>query len=200
MSHRGAGQPAPSAAPQPSSQTLPARTRTSGHGHLWRLPDGTGLHAPYATLVRSEDGTAVCCHMCGRWFRHLGAHVRVHELSAADYRDKLGLLKTAPLAAADVCATIADRQRAAYRADPAMRSRFAEGQQMARSGQLAWVARRSEDSPQRAADRRTRLEAGRATSEARRAEQLARRLAHRCPHRRDHDCGRPPLACSHRGD
>lgn len=60
---------------------IPTRPETGGHGHLWQLPDGTGLHAPFGILIHSDDGGAVCCHLCGRWFRHLGAHVRAHALA-----------------------------------------------------------------------------------------------------------------------
>jgi len=118
----------------------------------------------------------VCCHLCGRWFRHLGAHIRVHGLDAAGYRERLGLLKTGPLAAADVSAAIANRQRAAYQANPAVRERFADGQAMARSGRLAWLARRSSITPQRASGRAEQLAAGRVTRATRRDEALTQRL------------------------
>ncbi len=163
---------------EPSDHIAPsARHGRGGHGHLWQLPDGTGLHAPYGVLVRSDDETALCCHLCGRWFSHLGGHVRAHGVTASGYREMLGLLKGVPLVVAQVSASIAARQQAAYRADALVRERLADGQEMARSGQLAWRARRTQVSPQLAAERLTRLAAGRATSAARRAEELSRRLA-----------------------
>jgi ROS/MUCR transcriptional regulator protein len=42
--------------------------------------------------VLADDGYLAQCHCCGRWFGHLGAHVRrVHELSPDRYRDIFGL-------------------------------------------------------------------------------------------------------------
>ncbi|MBA2552459.1 MAG: MucR family transcriptional regulator, partial [Geodermatophilaceae bacterium] len=115
------------------------------HAHLWALPDGTGLHAPYGRLVRDPDSDRVCCHLCGRWFRSLGSHVRRHGLSAADYRQVMGLCRSRPLTAGDVSAAISRRQAEAYRAHPDLRERLAAGQQLARSGQLAWRARSALD-------------------------------------------------------
>lgn len=107
-----------------------------GHGHLWSLPDGTGLHAPYGELVR-EDGTGrVCCHLCGRWFRALGGHVRAHGYSAVAYRAELGLGTRTPLTAPEVSAGLAARQAARYWSSAGTRAAFAVGQALARSGEL----------------------------------------------------------------
>ena len=152
----------------------------TAHGHLWSLPDGTGLHAPYGQLVR-EDGTGrACCHLCGRWFRALGSHVRLHGYTAAGYRRTLGLSSMIPLAAPEVSARISVRQAARYRTDAETRAAFAVGQQMARTGELSRlsVASRAEADPaQRSAERRTALKRGRATLAAERERALARRLA-----------------------
>lgn len=64
------------------------------HAHLWTLPGGTGLHAPYGQLVRDPTTGRVCCHLCGRWFRSLGSHLRRHGLSATSYREAVGLCRT----------------------------------------------------------------------------------------------------------
>jgi hypothetical protein len=55
-----------------------------GHGHLWVLRDGTPVHVPPGRLVVSDDGR-LACHLCGRWFAHLGAHLRRHGWTAAQH-------------------------------------------------------------------------------------------------------------------
>jgi hypothetical protein len=136
------------APPRAAPSSKPYRPASDRHGHLWQLPDGTGLHAPLGTLVRSEDGQLVCCHLCGRWFEHLGAHVRVHGYTAASYKDTFGLLRTKGMVGTELSAAIAARQRDSYTASAEVRQRFESGHEMARSGQLSWLARRAEMSTQ----------------------------------------------------
>jgi hypothetical protein len=143
---------------------------TAGHGHLWHLADGTGSHAPPATVVREPDTGEACCHLCGRWFRALGSHVRVHGLSAARYRALVGLSKSRSLLSADLTAALSARQHRAYWSSPEVRERFAYGQNLARSGQLA-ARRRSMDAverPETVALRAATLASGRATITSRR--------------------------------
>jgi hypothetical protein len=153
--------------------------RPAAHGHIWLLPDGTGLHAPPGRLTRDADGQ-VCCHLCGRWFRALGQHVRAHGHTAASYRSAVGLCTTRALISRDFSATIADRQAAAYRHSGAMRERLGHGQAMARTGQLAWRARAARSvtgvPAERVALRRATLATGRDISALRRTEQLADRV------------------------
>jgi hypothetical protein len=149
-------------------QARPPRPALLGHDHIWRLADGTGLHVPFATFAVSADQTHVFCHLCGRGFRHLGAHVRAHGLSAAAYRELVGLRARIPLTAADVSAGISVRQRRRWNHDPSVRAYFETGQQMARDGTLSWLARRGANSPQRAPQRREHLASGRATRERQR--------------------------------
>lgn len=152
-----------------------------GHLHLWTLADGTGLHAPHGHLVRDADSGRVCCHLCGRWFVALGAHVRVHGYTADTYRTALGLCSSHGLVAEVLSEQIRRRTAAQYEADPDVRERFAVGQAMARSGQLAWrrrAATASQPEPaQRVRERREQLAAGRASQDAARHRQLAGRLA-----------------------
>lgn len=147
----------------------------STHGHLWIAPDGTGLHAPYGQLVREEGTGRACCHVCGRWFRALGGHVRVHGYTAAGYRQAMGLGATVVLAAADVVAPIAARQAARYRTDARTRAALAGGHALARSGELGRLSAAAGGAG-RTAIRRDTLDRGRATLATRRAEDLARRL------------------------
>jgi hypothetical protein len=153
--------------------------RAHSHAHLWSLPDGTGLHAPYGQLV-SESGTGrVCCHLCGRWFVSLGGHLRRHGHTAESYREAMGLYRNRPLVAGDLSRSIASRQSEAYRRSPELRARLAVGQELSRTGQLATLAstaHATSPSPELTRLRRAALDAGRATRAARRDRALARRL------------------------
>lgn len=173
-----AGLPSPGA-PVPDRPTVPA-TGPLRHGHLWALADGTGLHAPPRRLSRDPDTGQVCCHLCGRWFRSLGSHVRVHGYTAASYREAMGLCRTRALSEPRLSAAISTRQAAAYARDPDVRARFAPGQEAARSGALTERARAAAaagDRPEHAEARHRQLAAGRATAAQRRADALDERLA-----------------------
>lgn len=176
--------PVPAAAPsgdvrEPSRKAIglpspggPAPDRHRGranapltHGHLWVLADGTPLHAPPGQLTRHPDTGELCCHLCGRWFRFLGSHVRAHGHTADSYREAIGLCRTRALSHSQLSAAISTRQAAAYVRDPDVRARFAPGQAAARSGVLterARVALVAGDRPERAEARRRQMAAGRA--------------------------------------
>lgn len=84
-----------------------------------------------------------------------------------------------PMTAEDISVAISRRQAAAYRRRPEVRSRLAEGQRMARSGQLAWRARGAVDrepAPELAAVRRDALRRGRQTRERQREDAVQARL------------------------
>lgn len=149
------------------------------HAHLWSLPDGTGLHAPYGQLV-TESGTGrVCCHLCGRWYVSLGGHLRTHGHTADSYRETMGLCRRRPLVAAALSRSIAARQSEAYRRSPALRARLALGQELSKTGQLsalAGTAHTTSPPPELTRLRRAALDAGRMTRAAQRDRVLARRL------------------------
>jgi len=105
------------AAPQSRRADLPGR-----HGHLWFLPDGTGLHAPVGSLVAEEGTGRLCCHLCGEWFTALGVHVRVHGYTAGTYRERMGLPRACALVAAGLPAPAGEPQ-AVGRAAAARRRR-----------------------------------------------------------------------------
>lgn len=117
------------------------------------------------------------CHLCGRWFTHLGAHLRRHGWTARGYRQEVGLALHVPLCSAKLSARIAARQQAAY---PGFREILEPGQGLARSGELqrlAAAAARLRDErgavPAAQADaRHGRLAAGRRTVAARRRQRL----------------------------
>jgi ROS/MUCR transcriptional regulator protein len=153
------------------------RART--HSHLWFLPDGTGLHAPYGQLMIESGTGRVCCHLCGRWFVSLGGHLRRHGHTAESYRETMGLCRGRPLVAESLSRSIAIRQSEAYQRSPALRARLAVGQELSRTGQLATLASHAHTvspSVEGTRLRRAALDAGRATRAAQRDRALARRL------------------------
>lgn len=160
-----------------------AAASSTTHGHLWALPDGTGLHTPLGQLVEDPATGRLCCHLCGRWFVSLGAHVRAHGYTADTYRDAMHLLRTRPLVSSEMSTSIATRQARAYRDSAQVRERFAEGQQLARTGQLAWRARagnlESWQRLERVETSYAQLAAGRATRARHREGHLAALLVER---------------------
>jgi len=148
------------------------------HAHLWVLRDGTPAHAPPGRLAVGADGR-LACHVCGRWFAHLGAHVRRHGWTAQQYRDAVGLPLHVPLCSRDLSAQIATRQKRAWDASQAVRDRFEPGHRMAQAGELSRLAAASRhrgaagQTPDAVRESRAgRLAAGRATVARTRREQL----------------------------
>jgi len=47
-------------------------------------------HGRYGMLERDDDGRVIC-HECGRALEHLATHVRVHGVTASEYRERHGL-------------------------------------------------------------------------------------------------------------
>lgn len=56
-------------------------------------PQRSGALPPRGILVVDDDGERVQCHECGRWFRGLQIHVRVHGLTAATYKERYDLAR-----------------------------------------------------------------------------------------------------------
>lgn len=102
------------------------------------LPDGTPSHAPIGTVVR--DGDRVLCHLCGKWFKSVVAHLRSHGWHHLAYREAFGLLRSVPLegTATRGLRASAMTQRRAH--DPAIRAGCALGQELVRTGALADAA------------------------------------------------------------
>lgn len=137
------------------------------HGHLWQLADGTGLHAPPGFLTIEQESGLLCCHLCGRWFRSLGAHVRVHGHTASSYRDDMGLPRGQALIEGPLSAAIASRQQQLYGASPDLQSSFAAGRQTVAKTQRSRLSAAAIDQQARARG------AGLATRQARRSALLA---------------------------
>lgn len=158
---------------------------TTPHGHLWQLPDGTGLHAPAAAVTVEEGTGRLCCHFCGRWFASLGSHVRVHGRTADSYRSALGLALSTPLTCSEVSTAISRRQAERFATSADARAALAVGQQMARAGVLADSAREAregraaqgQDPVQSRVRREESLSRGRQTQHERRSAALQDRLA-----------------------
>jgi ROS/MUCR transcriptional regulator protein len=83
-------------APKPRVVGLNARERG-------RLPDGTPYFAPLGEVPYDPDEDKVQCHLCGDWFRFVGAsHVRWHGWTLDEYREAFHLLKRTSTAAPGV--------------------------------------------------------------------------------------------------
>lgn len=102
------------------------------------LPDGTPAYAPVGVVVR--DGSLVMCHLCGRWFRSVVAHLRGHGWDHVAYRAAFGLERGESLEGSDTRARRAVAMRVRRQHDPAVRAGCAVGQEWVRSGALARAA------------------------------------------------------------
>jgi hypothetical protein len=70
---------------------------------LGRLADGTPYFAPLGELPYDPDEDKLQCHLCGDWFRLVGAgHLRWHGWTLDEYREAFHLLKKTSTAAAGV--------------------------------------------------------------------------------------------------
>ena len=107
-----------------------------------RAADGTPLYAPRGELASEVDGSAVQCHLCGRWFRLLGAaHLpHAHGLTAAEYRVLVGLRPRHPLSAPDLSALRSTLMRERIASDRRIADAMAAGVALARRGELQRMA------------------------------------------------------------
>ncbi|ALE84490.1 MucR family transcriptional regulator [Pseudonocardia sp. HH130629-09] len=105
---------------------------------LGRLADGTVFHVPIG--VMRIDGEHARCHLCGDWFRSVGAHLRAHGWDRAGYRAAFGLERSQPLegrATRERRARAMERRR---RDDAAVRAGCEIGQRSAATGELSRLA------------------------------------------------------------
>lgn len=62
---------------------------------LMKFESGHGFQG---VLLYDEQGETVQCHICGKWFKLLHAHVRwSHQMSSDNYKDMVGLRRNAAL-------------------------------------------------------------------------------------------------------
>ncbi|MFJ8046067.1 MucR family transcriptional regulator [Kitasatospora sp. NPDC096147] len=136
--------------------------------------------ARFGRLERDEGADLVICHVCGRGFRALGSHVRAHGMTAAEYRDEFGLLRTRALSSRDTSRSRSTAQRAAFESTPRVREGLMVGQAMARDGELTRQARRAAaergDCAELVREQAERLADGRRTQAARAALRLEARV------------------------
>ncbi|MGY0055227.1 MucR family transcriptional regulator [Streptomyces sp. LZ34] len=129
--------------------------------------DRNARHPDFGRLIRDEAADTVICHVCGLAFRSLGAHVRARGMTAAEYRQEFGLLRTRALNARSLSQKQSRTRLAGYRASKKTQAHFAAGQAMARSGELnrgRWDTTREQADPEELRRvRRKSLSAGRRT-------------------------------------
>jgi hypothetical protein len=125
-----------------SAETIALEAPTRRGCRLWAvvgtLPDGTPHYAPVGAVI--ADGDVVLCHLCGRWFRSVLAHLRQHGWDQVRYRAAFGLERAQTLEGASTrsrraAAFIRRRQR-----EPALRAGYAEGRRWVVSGELTRAA------------------------------------------------------------
>ncbi|ALL79613.1 hypothetical protein AD006_30920 (plasmid) [Pseudonocardia sp. EC080610-09] len=105
---------------------------------LGTLADGTPFHVPIGVV--NVDGEHARCHLCGHWFRSVGAHLRSHGWDRADYRTAFGLERGQSLEgrATQERRARAFRRRRAH--DAAVRAGCETGRRWAASGELTRAA------------------------------------------------------------
>jgi hypothetical protein len=99
------------------------------------LADGTVCYAPVGEVAM--DGALVICHLCGRSFRSVAAHLPSHGWTKRRYCAAFGLELRQPLESADTRKRRAAALTARLIFDPAIKEGSAAGRARARSGELA---------------------------------------------------------------
>jgi len=109
-----------------------------GHGRcrpvVGVLGDGTPYFAPIGQV--EAEGTLVTCHLCGRTFRSVAAHLASHGWTKAQYCEAFGLELTQSLEGTDTRKLRAAAFGARLIFEPALRNGSANGRQRAASGEL----------------------------------------------------------------
>ena len=121
-----------SADPADSSLARPANPER--RPVLGVLGDGTQYFAPIGDVV--ADGARVTCHLCGKAFRSVAAHLASHGWTKAQYCETFGLERTQSLDGSDTRKLRAAAFGARLVFEPALRNGSARGRQRAVSGQL----------------------------------------------------------------
>ena len=102
------------------------------------LSNGTPYFAPIGQIV--SDDSHVTCHLCGRSFRSVAAHLRSHGWTKAQYCEAFGLERGQSLEGPDTRKLRSVSFSARLVFDPAVREGSARGRDRARSGELTWEA------------------------------------------------------------
>ena len=99
------------------------------------LADGTAFYAPVGEVVVA--GSLVTCHLCGRSFRSVAAHLSAHGWTKQQYCEAFGLERSQALEGPETRKLRAAAFTARLLFEPAVRQGSAAGRQRARAGGLA---------------------------------------------------------------
>lgn len=99
------------------------------------LADGTAHYAPVGEVAL--DGSRVICHLCGRSYRSVAAHLASHGWTKDRYCESFGLERGQSLESIETRKLRAAALTARLVFDPAMRAGSAAGRERAKAGELA---------------------------------------------------------------
>jgi hypothetical protein len=102
------------------------------------LEDGTPYFAPIGELA--ESGDKVACHLCGRLFRSVTAHLRSHRWTKEQYCEAFGLERSQSLEGTQTRKLRSAAFAARLIFEAAVRDGSAAGRELARSGELTRLA------------------------------------------------------------
>jgi len=123
------------AAPAPAGRSRPVAGARPVAGVL---DDGTPFYVPVGEVL--AEGTRVTCHLCGRAFRSVAAHLASHGWTKDRYCEAFGLERSQPLEGQETRKLRATSLAARLVFDPAVRAGSAAGRERARRGELAQAA------------------------------------------------------------
>lgn len=139
------------------------------------LSDGTPAYAPVGVVVR--DGDRVLCHLCGRWFRSVVAHLRSHGWHHLAYREAFGLLRGEPLEGDGTRSLRAHAMTERREHDPAVRAGCELGRELIRTGALTEAAAKAARGRRHPEQRRRKTLAALASVDPRARAEGSRRRA-----------------------
>ncbi len=116
-------------------QDAPQRSGRGMRPVVGVLPDGTAFYAPPGEVV--VEGSLVTCHLCGRYFRSVAAHLPGHGWTKQQYCEAFGLERSQSLEGPDTRKLRSAAFSARLLFEPAVRQGSAAGRQRARAGDLA---------------------------------------------------------------
>lgn len=76
---------------------LPATTKPYVTNYKEPLRKFDGGFGYAGTIATNEAQTHIQCHICGNFYESLGNHIRSHDLTADEYREKVGLSRSTSL-------------------------------------------------------------------------------------------------------
>lgn len=119
----------------PADARPAGRAAPAGQAAAGLLPDGTPYFVPIGEV--RADGSRVTCHLCGRAFRSVAAHLASHGWTKVQYCEAFGLERGQSLEGAETRKLRSAAFTARLVFEPAVRDGSARGRQRARTGDLA---------------------------------------------------------------